>query len=119
MLYHYTIGFPKNIALPVGRLRLRYGRHALEAAKTDRYGCLILPNSVQAHQLRIIEMEVVDGQVVKFVARMPYNAANDLVLVIAPHSEQGCWFVRTVWVNKRNDTHSTLRRWLYTTPESE
>jgi hypothetical protein len=44
--------------------------------------------------------------------RAPYDNVNDLVIVILASGK-----VKTVWKNRRSDTHATLNRSLFTAPK--
>lgn len=112
MLYHRDIGFPSNLQRPTGRLRLRYGGHAREAAQTDRYGIIRLPECIDLDRAELIEAEANWGGIVsKAVVRVGYSAVYDLVLVVLPDG-----FVKTVWLNERHDVHATLKYGRYARP---
>lgn len=105
-LYHADIFLPRQLTLPRGIFLLQYGRHARQAAKDDRYGDLTphLPAYVNCDKARLIEVEVIDGKVVKVVYRQSLNQQKDICLAIDPRT----WFVKTVWANLKSDTHPTL-----------
>jgi len=105
-LYHYTLGFPRGFSSKVGRVNLKYGRHALEASQNDRYGAVKLPLNIDTNAAACIETEIDQGQVLKLVYRVPYNAGLDLVLVVIPRGSE--FFVKTVWLNQKTDKHLTL-----------
>ena len=109
-LYHYTIGFPR-VRLPVGLLPLRYSKHAQREMLSDRYAIINPPATLDVGKAKIIELETFRGEAVKFVARIPHSPKHDLVLVVKPDG-----FVKTVWLNERNDRHSTLNKSKYLKP---
>lgn len=113
MLYHYTIGFPKQFTVPNKSLELYYSRHARQASISDQYGTIELPNKINLATTKIVEIEICDStaRVLKLVVRQNYSAALDLVLVVNPNG-----FVRTVWLNETQDTHKTLNRAKYSRP---
>ena len=106
MLYHASIGFPRNIRALPERIELRYGRHARQAAQDDRYGPVRwLPSVIDTAACKLVEAEVeADGTVTKAVLRLSLGTDLDLVLVVHPRDG----FVRTVWQNRRSDAHRTL-----------
>lgn len=118
-LFHRSIGFPKNWAhmLPRGfnpfNVRLKYGPHSRQQMQ-NKYGVTNLPRSFSFKDegVKLIELEIRYGQVVKMVARMPFDRANDLVIAFHPHDG----FVRTAWLNKKTDKHSTLDKSRYDVP---
>ncbi len=112
LLYHTEIGFPSSVVLPSGVFSLTYSRHAQNASSDDRYGQMVLPDTLNVDVAKLIEIEVRDGEVIKGVYRINYDSDLDLIIVLIPHTS----FVKTVWFNEVNDVHSTLQAWKYTTP---
>lgn len=110
-LYHYKIGFPKEVVLIYGILNLKYSEHAKRESREDRYGAITLPDSLNTAAVKLIEAEVDGGVMVKGVYRAALNDLNDLVLVVMRDG-----FVRTVWKNRKNDQHRTLDRARYCRP---
>ncbi len=112
-LFHAEVFVPEAAKAPIHEGSLRYGRHALDKASSDRYGGIQLPNEFHAVDAKLIEAEVLlehgKCQVVKQVWRQPLDHVRDLVLVIGTGG-----FVKTVWVNLRNDKHRSLDRSKYT-----
>jgi hypothetical protein len=116
-LYHREKGFPPHFQPPLGTFRLRYGGHALRAAREDRYGDLsnLLPQALDVSKARLIEVETGPrGTAEKLVYRLPATKLVDLVLVV--NVDKSPWGVRTVWGNRRDDTHRTLDLSRYCTP---
>jgi hypothetical protein len=95
-------------------LALLYSRHALSAAMEDQYGVPSLPKTLTIRANQVIELETEAGRVKKLVIRIPYDSNRDLVLVVIPETFDAR--VKTVWFNKTNDQHRTLRRELYVKP---
>ncbi len=108
-LFHTTLGIPATLLRPDHGRGLTYGVHALDKAQQlsveDQ-----LPQFLSTHTL--IELEVTYGRVSKWVVRVRLDATCDLCLAITD-----TYFVKTVWVNNRTDTHTTLNRSRYTSPE--
>jgi hypothetical protein len=107
VLYHADIGFPSTVKLPATRI------HALQAAQDDRYGTIDLPAVLDTQAAELIEIET-DGQgrIVKALYRLPHNDRCDLLMAVL----MGRRYVKTVWLNDRNDAHTSLDRLRYTTP---
>ena len=112
MLYHFEIGFPKDMPTSFGTILLDYSRHAIEAAQGDRYGAIELPRILDTKKAKLIEVEVVSGRVTKVVYRCNHCHNYDLIMAIVPHTRK----VKTVWLNSNRDKHKTLNRNKYTTP---
>ena len=110
MLFHSDLFMPPCAMKPVFRGALQYGPHALKEARSDRYGKIDLPEEFTTAGAKLIEAEVLSSTntVVKQVWRRRLDERRDLVLVIASNG-----FVRTVWVNLRNDKHGTLDKTKY------
>jgi hypothetical protein len=108
-LFHKDVGIPAALQkTPIG-LPLKYSNHARKAASDDRITRLparLPPNT-------LIEVEAVEGRPTKWVVRFPTLERQgwDMILVVQPDG-----FVRTMWMNARNDSHRTLKTWLYTNP---
>jgi hypothetical protein len=115
MLYHKDVGFPKGLNGNVGVVSLRYSHHALEAAANDRYGRIVLPETLDTNKATLIEVEVWAGRVTKAVYRTTADYQKDLILVIIPENNGG--FVKTVWCNLKTDKHKSLRKHLYNSPK--
>jgi hypothetical protein len=108
-LFHKDIGIPPPVSSgPQVGLRLTYRGHPIDRATQKEIGNL--PQSVPANYT-LIEVESSRGVPVKWVIRVPYDNADDLVIVLLPTG-----IVKTVWKNHRNDVHRTLNRSIYTMP---
>lgn len=119
MLFHYQLGFPKRAKLTFGTIYLFWTKHALSECSADRYGIINPPSQLDTDKAQVIEAELsrlADGSFYtnKVVYRIPYTDTKDMVLVVSP----GSGAVRTVWINMKEDTHRTLDRSKYWTPES-
>lgn len=103
MLYHKDVFLPEVAKRLSFAVLLRYGPHAKQAAKNDRYGQIDLPVSLDTRKGELIEVEVQGNRVTKTVYRLPYDNRRDLCIVLSLDG-----FVRTVWSNLKNDSHKTL-----------
>jgi len=83
----------------------------MRACVTDRYGRVIPPFSITILAEQIIEVEVYNGGIGKAVIRIPHCETYDLVLALFPREG----FVKTCWLNRKDDTHCTLDRTKYQT----
>lgn len=111
-LYHKDVFLPP-VALPQGRFKLTYGRHARRAANNDRYGYIPLPAYINTRSCEVIEIELTDNTLTKIVYRQAIDATCDMCIVIIPRVYE--WFVKTVWLNHSDDKHVTLNRCNYDT----
>lgn len=105
-LYHKEVFAPQRLFHSPGVLKLRYSVHAQNAAKNDRYGDLTpyLMQELNFDDVELVEVEVIDGAIVKRVVRTAITSTLSLVLVV-----QSDGLVRTVWGNLNKDKHNTLR----------
>lgn len=112
-LYHKEVYAPEVVFRSPGVMRLRYSRHAQQAAMDDRYGDLseYLTPYLDFDYVEIVEVEMVEGQITKRVVR--HQVTDDLVLVLAVGADG---FVRTVWGNLVTDRHRTLDRTKFVQP---
>lgn len=106
MLYHREIGFPESLVLKEHySVAPKYTKHANEAAKNDRYMKIELPNSFYFLKRDIIEVLTEDDvKVSKLVFRLKYSDKYDICVVLMPDTN----IIKTVWLNKAVDLHTTL-----------
>jgi hypothetical protein len=108
MLYHREKYLPNLSKWNNAVLRLRFTNHAEWAAKNDRYGVIdlySLPRYLVIDTDTVVEAETNDkGVVVKLVLRLKYDGNRDVVVVVMVPDGS----VKTVWFNKKDDTHKTL-----------
>lgn len=111
-LWHADIRLPDGAVLPRTVVNLEWSRHADGERTKDRYHSEIpaFP-ALPLHLCRIIEVETEGRAITKWVVRIPWRGDLDLVFVLIPR--KGSWFVKTVWINERNDSHKTLDRSRY------
>ncbi len=110
MLYHPDVFLPEWFTMPTERVELKYTKHALYACNNDRYGAIPVFKSLPLSQFRLVEMEAAHQEVNKIVVRGRLRAGMDCVFVLIPG---GKYLVKTVWLNKSDDTHKTLDRSRY------
>lgn len=111
MLYHKDLGFPKDFNPKVGTVCLTYNNHAHEASKSDRYGAIVLPRSLNTNKAECIELQLIEGRVSKLVYRIGYSKALDLCIVCKPKGN--LFVVLTVWLNLKSDSHNTVNLYNY------
>lgn len=109
MLYHKKIFWPLFTLPKVERLIPTF--HAQKAAMLEKYGSFELPEKVNVTMKDVFEVELIQGKVTKFACRLEYDNEFDICLVIAPF--EGIGRIVTAWLNKKNDTHSSLRQGIY------
>lgn len=117
-LYHYTLGFPKDIQAILTQakrtqfeLTLTYSAHAKKESAKDRYLDKInLPNSINCNKCIPIEIETQNGIFHKVVYRTSYNKVFDICYVILVANS----LVKTIWLNRKTDKHRTLNESKYT-----
>ena len=114
-LYHKDIFLPASLreAVPNKAMRVVYSQHAIAQADV-KYGIDrdLLPSVLNPAQSTLVEVEV-DGQgkPFKFVIRTYLDKSHDLCMPVLVKGNS--LFVKTVWLNDRNDRHSTLKTHLY------
>lgn len=116
ILYHREKGFPNNVNMPRGFspiIRLTYSKHAQQESMLDAYGDIKLPHVIDVRKGDLFEIGVVGNTVTKMAIRIPYNDTLDISLVINPADG----FVRTVWANKKTDSHKSLNLSKYADPK--
>lgn len=113
MLFHKDVRLPEWFRLPARTVNLVWSKHAAAACLDDRYGLLEVCPVLNLGQCETIEVEVTDNWVTKLVLRTAWDDEHDVVFVVIPRPAHGHYFVKTVWLNHKNDTHRTLDRSKY------
>lgn len=115
LMFHKDVFIPRCVQSPCFSGELRYSRHALESAKARSRGNLWLPRVLPVSQASLVEVEWDEfAQAVhKQVWRLPYDDIRDMVMPVLATG-----LVTTVWFNRRDDLHNTLKRERYVTPQS-
>ena len=103
--YNKDVWMPK-LNVPTVDIILSYTYHALDAAKTDRYGVIELPESINLADYEIVELEIADGKPRKILIRGHYDSSRDLTMAILLRDNR----VLTVWSNLKGDDHKSLRK---------
>lgn len=111
-LYHKDIGLPPGFRLPSRQVELEWSRHAMQAALDDRYGLIDSYPVLDLSYCDTIEVELTGRRVSKLVLRAEWDDDHDIVYVVIPKTPT-LYFVKTVWMNHKNDTHKTLDRSRY------
>lgn len=104
MIYHKDIGFPSMFRRPVGSFVLILSKHALARAVEKGFD---IPDRINMRDFRVIEIETSVKRVEKIVMRGGYDDNRDIVLVVIPQ-RNGSFYVKTAWLNNKNDLHFTL-----------
>lgn len=105
LLWHRDVRLPPGFIAPEGKVELEYSDHAIVASSTDRYGEIRQFKTLNLARFSVVEVETRDGEVIKVVVRGAYNERYDVVLALIPGE---VFTVKTVWLNSKFDSHSTL-----------
>lgn len=116
-LYHYDVFWEIELQKQINsilnsNLPLKFSCHALE----NKLKRKISTSNITLDYLKsgfCFEAEVNTNKVVKFAIRNDYNNAFDISSVWIINSD--CLFCKTIWLNNRNDKHSTLDKNKYVT----
>ena len=113
-LYHYQIGFPKQMEEIRPVFGLIPSHHAKVAAVSDPRGLIKLPLNFIPRTAQVIEVETdMSGRkILKILARQPMDNRNDVVYAFLPDSK----LIKTAWLQTHNDLHKTLDRSKYDAP---
>lgn len=111
MIYHKDVFLPRRIVglVPKGIKELVYSRHAKQEFK-DKNGQISPPTHLDFAYATLVEVTTAGKLVTKLVMRKEHDADHDVVLVMLPTESKKHWWVKTVWLNKKNDNHSTLQK---------
>ena len=105
LLWHKELRLPPGFIAPEGKVELEYTEHAIHASANDRYGEIRQFKTLNLARFDVVEVETRDGLVIKVVVRGAYNERHDVVLALIPGE---VFTVKTVWLNSKFDSHSTL-----------
>lgn len=95
---------------------LTYSRHALERMNTNDRSHGVNPADIPNFNGKmlmpktgwnIVEVECENGKVAKILFRKELNSEEDVCMPIVSHN--GKPFVKTIWKNRKDDNHATLR----------
>lgn len=100
---------PALAASFVGQFNIQLTKHALEAANSDRFGLIRLPEKLDVKFSDIVEVRVIGGRPASALIRISHDEKHDLCLPVVPVS---AGWVRAVscWLNRKDDNHSRFNR---------
>jgi hypothetical protein len=115
MRYHRDIGFPTTIILPSSIRKLIFTDHAWEKGED-------IPFYKWIHGTRKIKPETIvelftddDVLVKQFVLRLDYDKSLDISIAVDMKGFTG--IIKTMWLNRKKDTHRTLDKSIYDIPK--
>jgi hypothetical protein len=117
MRYHKDIGFPETLIFPDSIWKLIYTDHALiKGEKIYFYDWI--------HDIRKIKKETIievvtddNKLVLEVVIRLPYQTGYDVSLALDIVGKTA--IVKTLWLNRKKDTHQTLDKTIYDIPKTK
>jgi hypothetical protein len=111
-LYHRDVFFKPSFHIcAVKGIPLTFSKHAVDRVTDKSIDSRLVPRVISdTSRTVVIETETEDNGVtiVKQLIRHPYDAQNDLVIAVKRDG-----FVKTMWLNKKTDTHRTLDKTKY------
>lgn len=112
MKFHRQIGFPSEIDLPTGRTNINPSDHSKNRSENHKHGEFDIPDEVFVHQDDVVEIKTKNGQLFRYLIRIPYNDTFDLCIVLQSSNND----VITAWRNRVADTHDSLDKSQYDKP---
>lgn len=110
LLWHRDVRLPPKFVAPQGKVELTYSDHAILACGNDKNGAIRQFKTLNLARFDVVEVGTCDGEVDKIVVRGAYNDRYDVVLALIPGD---VFTVKTVWLNSKFDSHSTLDKGKY------
>ena len=117
MRYHKEIGFPETLIFPDSILKLIYTDHAIAKGEKINFYAWI-------HDVRKIKKETVievvtdnDITIKEVVVRLHYGDEYDVCIAVDIKKNTG--IVKTIWLNRKKDTHQTLDKTIYDIPKTK
>lgn len=114
MLYHRDVYIPEWMKekIPLN-IRVEFSKHSINELENDRkrYNIKVINihRNLNFSLDDIIEVEEENGEITKVVYRQNYNGLYDIVYAINMKD----FIVKTIWLQKSDDKHSTLQRGKY------
>lgn len=111
-LYNIGVYYPHDVeAMVENAMKKRYDVIVTHHAEY-KIAKLGLPKNCYKAMLygRVVEVEIEDGRVNKIITRLKnrYNSKEDLCAAILLE-EDGIAKVKTIWINRIDDSHKTIR----------
>lgn len=103
MRFHKDLGFPAKFTIPTHVATLVHSNHSRD--QSARRG-IAISNAIDFSRGTVIEVGYSKGKLNHMLVRMPYDNRNDISFALIPL--KGKWLVKTMWLNEKDDTHSTL-----------
>lgn len=124
-LYHKEVGFPSSVnkwlrlsrAYPLS-IALQYSKYSLHRVEVEQerrrdLGQVILPVQLSLNKVDVFEVETDEnGSIVKLVMRCVWNELYDIIFAVLLRSG----IVKTIYFNRRGDSHVTLDHSKYDLP---
>lgn len=113
LMFHKDVFIPAEARAPLHEGEVKYAQHARNVASgTDSIRAIELPAQFDASKATLVEVEInpESGEIEKQVWRQALDDKWDLCFPMIPGG-----FIKTVWLNERTDTHTTLRKGRYVT----
>lgn len=108
---HREVWFPEFLEkkLPNGLAKLEYSLHASDEMKQEKYKHIKAPHYIDFDKSYIFEADERCNSIEKIVCRIQYDHDFDLILALVCPPKNNSYTVKTVWLNRRSDKHTTLR----------
>lgn len=118
-MYHSDVGtgIPDDVYYPCGPVYVNPSPHAQSEAQNDRYladgeTALAIPRVVEVREDNVFEVEELSNGLYKVGVRESYDATRDIIYIIlldgGVNDPISPCTLKTVWVNEKNDQHTTL-----------
>lgn len=110
-------GFPPTLRRPISGAKLTYSNHAQAEALRENVYISRLPKAL-SEPFTLVEAQITGNIPDKWVIRMDFSSVvpnTDLVMVLGI-AGLGDYFVRTLWLNAKDDNHRTFDTRKYSRP---
>lgn len=111
-LYNIGVYYPYDVEVMVENAMKKRYKVVVTRHAEYKIAKLKLPNNCYKAMLhgRIVEVEIEDGRVNKIITRLKnrYNSKEDLCAAILLEEDRIAK-VKTIWINRINDSHKTIR----------
>lgn len=121
-LYHKQVFLPQELVKEVIEImkqpkhfkfsnHLKNSKREHDLKQINEYLKIILSGVKVGRDISIFEVETQFGEITKFCIRLNLEYADNPIFVFTPSKNEV--LIKTVWYNKKNDIHKTLRVDMY------
>lgn len=109
--FHRDVWWPNFIKMPhmIKLTGLIATEHVKEQVQKRCPQIRQIPKAISVAREEIVECTIKGGKCIAILFRKTFNSEYDIIYIVNPSNRR----IVTVWLNRKTDKHSTLKRELY------